>query len=268
MKKLLLTIAALPVAAIASQASAQTYASGYANTNASIQLNNRIANLETRLSQGYQMRALDRREHAELQRDLVDIRQDLIRASNDGGGLTATERRNLQARIRMVRNEMRVAGGAGWANRYGWDDRDLDAYGNAYGNTTVRYDAYGRPIPNSGVVYDQYGRPVANQGYYGSGGPYEPVYAPRSNSGVGVGNVLGGVLGNVVGGGGGLLGNVLGGGGLGVGSVITSAIANVLRGGSNYGYRDTGNTYFRSDGQRVYEIDARTNTVVRIHPLR
>jgi hypothetical protein len=67
-----------------------------------------------------------------------------------------------------------------------------------------------------------------------------------------------------------VLGGLLGGRSLGIGDVITGAIANVLRGGSSYGnqYRDNGSTYFRSDGERVYEIDARTNQVVRIHPIR
>ncbi len=33
-------------------------------------------------------------------------------------------------------------------------------------------------------------------------------------------------------------------------------------------YRDNNSVYYRSDGQRVYEIDARTNQVIRIHPVR
>ena len=32
-------------------------------------------------------------------------------------------------------------------------------------------------------------------------------------------------------------------------------------------YRDRYGTYFRSDGHYIYEIDARTNTVVGIHPM-
>jgi hypothetical protein len=32
-------------------------------------------------------------------------------------------------------------------------------------------------------------------------------------------------------------------------------------------YRDRYGTYFRSDGRNIYEIDARTNTVVGIHPM-
>jgi hypothetical protein len=296
MKKFLLALAALPAATMAVEASAQTYM----NTGGSAGIQNRIANLEMRLNAGAQAGVFTNNEYAVLNNRLMQLRN--LERQYSFNGLSQQERRQLQMQIRSLRDEMKRAGGMGWANRYGWSDRDLEmnAYGNAYGNgygnaygngygnaygNTVRYDQYGRPIPQSGVVYDQYGRPVANGGvmydqygrpvanggYYGQGGPYEPVYTPRSNSG-GIGNVLGGVLGSVVGGGGGggVLGGLLGGRSLGVGDIITSAIGSVLRGGSSYGtqYRDNNRTYFRSDGERVYEIDARTNQVIRIHPLR
>jgi hypothetical protein len=32
-------------------------------------------------------------------------------------------------------------------------------------------------------------------------------------------------------------------------------------------YRDGGGVYYRSDGHMVYEIDARTNLVVRTYPI-
>jgi len=32
-------------------------------------------------------------------------------------------------------------------------------------------------------------------------------------------------------------------------------------------YRDGRDSYFRSDGRAIYEIDARTNTVLRVHPM-
>lgn len=32
-------------------------------------------------------------------------------------------------------------------------------------------------------------------------------------------------------------------------------------------YRDRSGSYFRSDGRAIYEIDARTNTVLRVHPM-
>jgi hypothetical protein len=32
-------------------------------------------------------------------------------------------------------------------------------------------------------------------------------------------------------------------------------------------YRDTNLAYFRTDGRRIYQIDVRTQTVVRIYPI-
>jgi hypothetical protein len=81
------------------------------------------------------------------------------------------------------------------------------------------------------------------------------------------------VLGNVMGGGGGvggILGSVLGNGGLRTGDVITGAIGSVLGSAAGMGsrFRDNNNVYYRSDGQRVYEVDARSNTVLKVHPLQ
>jgi hypothetical protein len=278
--KFILTLAALPAATMAVGANAQTYI----NTNGVAGIQTRIANLEARLNAGAQMGAFSRREYESLSDRLGELRD--MEQEFSYNGLSHSELRKLQSEVRSLRDQMRSAGGRGWANRYGWTDRDLEgynAYGSGYGNATVRYDPYGRQngvvydqygrvIQNNGVAYDQYGRPVVTNGYYGQGGPYEPVYTPRNSNG-GIGGVLGSVLGGAMGRGGGMggvLGSILGGRSLGVGDVITSAIGSVLRGGSSYGtqYRDNNSTYFRSDGERVYEIDARTNQVVRIHPLR
>ena len=321
MKKLLLTLAALPAATMAVEASAQTNM----NAGGAVGIQNRIANLEARLNAGAQARVFTNTEYANLSNQIRQLRT--LERQYSANGLSNAERRQLQNRIRVIRDDLRTAGGTGWANNYGWSDRDLENYGNSgnygnsYGNANVRYDQYGRPIANGGVTYDQYGRPMANGsvtydqygrplgngsvrydqngrpinsggvvydqqgrplqgvtydqngrpvvtnngGYYGQSGQYQQ---PQQQ-----GNGIGGVIGNVLGGGGGVagvLGSLLGGRSLGVGDVITSAIGSALGGGSNYGtqYRDNNSTYFRSDGQRVYEIDARTNQVVRVHPIR
>jgi len=273
MKKLLLTLAAIPAGTMAVEASAQTYA----NSNVGIGLQNRIATLEARLNVGIQQGAISQNEANDLRRQIWSLRDMHNRYSYNG--LTQSETRTLRQRARSVRNQLRNYYGRGYAwNDNGWDNYNVQmpsgyAYGNAYGTGNVRYDQYGRPIATGGYTYDQYGRAIPNNGYYsqpryGQGGPYEPTYRAPSS---GIGNVLGGVLGSVVGGGGssgGMLGNILGNGGLSVGSVITSTIANALGGGSRYGYQDRSTVYFRSDGQRVYEIDARTNQVIRVHPLR
>jgi hypothetical protein len=296
MKKLLLSMA-VPMALFATGASAQTVTSG-----AGVQ--NRIANLEARYNAGISAGVFTPSERNSLYQQLTQLRG--LERSYSANGLTAAERRNLQQRIRVVRDQLRNAGGPGWANRYGWDDRELDGYASAQGgvrydaygrpiggnvtydaygrpvaNNNVVYDQYGRPVATNGVVYDQYGRPVANNnvvydqygrpvynGGYGQGGPYEPV-----RPSTGIGNVVGGVLGSVLGGGGGvggLLGTILSRGGLRTGEVITGALGSVLGAATGFGpqYRDNNSVYYRSDGQRVYEIDARTNTVVRVLPVQ
>jgi hypothetical protein len=283
MKKLLLSLLALPAATFALEASAQ---SGY-GAQANVGMNNRIANLEARVDAGIQVGVIDRNEARTLRRQLNELRR--LEMSYSQNGLTSSERRTLQQRIRSVRDQVRMAGGTGWARNYGWNDDDM--YGNSgYGNSgvtydqygrpmqTQRYDQYGRPVDQYGRVMqtqrvdqygrpvDQYGRPITN-GYYGQGGPYEPVPYQRNN---GMGNVVGGVLGGMMGGnsGGGILGSILSNGGLRIGDVITGVLGTALGGGSSLGYRDRSDVYFRTDGQRVYEIDARTNQVIRIHPAR
>ncbi|MDP8914133.1 MAG: hypothetical protein M3N39_11225 [Pseudomonadota bacterium] len=279
-----------------------------ANAGGAVGVQNRIANLEARYDAGLNAGVFTSAERSAISRQLTDLRR--LERSYSSNGLTLTERRILQQRIRTLRDQLRAAGGPNWANRYGWSDHDLDdgyavasgtgvehdAYGRPVPNRTgtydrygrpvaskdVLYDRYGRPVATSDGVYDRYGRPVATGGGYGQGGPYEPV--PRSS---GVGNVLGGVLGgvarrssgvggvlgSVLGGGGGvggILGSILSRGGLRTGDVITGAIGNVLGGAVGFGpqFRDTNNVYYRSDGQRVYEIDARTNTVMQVTPIQ
>lgn len=323
MKKLLLTIAAIPLAAVSVSASAQTNA----NAGGGVGIQNRIANLEARYNAGLNAGAFSSAERATISRQLADLRR--LEQSYSYNGLTQAERQTLQQRIRTVRDQIRVAGGSQWARNFGWSDAELDSYASGYGSPDASYDQYGRQVPNSGVTYDSYGRPVANNGavydsygrpvannnvlydrygrpvanngvtydrygrpvynnsgydaygrqtqsggYYGQGGPYEPV--SRSN---GTGNVLGNVLGGVMGGGG-VLGSVMGGGGMGgilgsilsrgglrTGDVVTSTIGNVLGRANNFGpqYQDNSNVYYRSDGERVYAIDTRTNQVVQVY---
>lgn len=219
MKKLLLTLAALPALAIAFEASAQS-AYGY-QPNSSYQQNynqrdngyrpeagvgggmrNRILQLEARLDAGIQSGAVDRREARSLRMQL----RDLARAEQQYSynGLTPQERQDLQGRFRAVRDQLRSADGG-------------------------RY---------------------ANDSAYGQGGPYEQAYEqPRDR----------GVLGTIV-------DNVLGGGGLRVGQRVSGNLGRVPYG---YGdqYRDGPDVYYRSDGSRVYQIDARSNTVQRIYSM-
>jgi hypothetical protein len=277
MKKILFSLLALPAATFALEASAQSY-----GAQANVGMQNRIDNLEARVDAGVQAGVIDSTEARTLRRQLRDLRQ--LEMTYSQNGLTSTERRTLQQRIRSVREQVRTAGGTGWARNYGWNDDDMygstgvtyDQYGRPM--QTQRYDQYGRPVDQWGRVMstqrvdqygrpvDQYGRPITN-GYYGQGGPYEPAPYSGSNRGS-----LGGILGGALGGSGGnILGSILSNGGLRVGDLVTGVLGNVLSGvpsGYSTQYRDRSDVYFRSDGQRVYEIDARTNQVIRIHPMR
>jgi hypothetical protein len=95
-----------------------------------------------------------------------------------------------------------------------------------------------------------------DDGYYGQGGPYEPAYDTACDTRSG--GVIGGVIDSVLG-----RGNDCG---LRVGARATSnlyAVPSQYR----YQFRDGNGVYYRSDGRNIYQIDARTNTVLRVHSM-
>jgi hypothetical protein len=108
-----------------------------------------------------------------------------------------------------------------------------------------RYERYGYDDRAYG-----YGPSVgAGAGYYGQGGPYDEVVC-ESRSGVGA-----------------VIDNIFGRDCFRVGQRVPGnlyAVPNEYRSQ----YRDGYGTYYRSDGRAIYQIDARTNTVISIHPLR
>ena len=65
---------------------------------------------------------------------------------------------------------------------------------------------------------------------------------------------------------GGLIDTVLGGGGLRVGQQMSGDL-RMLDGGYRDQYRDGNGSFYRTDGRQIYEIDARSQTVVRIYPM-
>jgi hypothetical protein len=94
--------------------------------------------------------------------------------------------------------------------------------------------------------------PYWNDGYYGQGGPYEPAYDVVCETRGGIGGVVDSVLGRE---------NCYS---LRVGSRATGNLYSVPS-QYRYRYRDGNGVYYRSDGRAIYEIDARTNTVLRIY---
>jgi hypothetical protein len=321
MKKILLSMAAVGALAAAAPAAAQ-----YSNVNAggAVGISNRIANLETQIDAGIRSGSIDRNEASRLRSELWEIRRLERRYSSNG--LSVQERSDLQARIRDLRQDIRLAGGGSMGNQYGnsyddgirydrygrRDDRNgeydrngnrigradvrSDQYGNRY-DDGIRYDRYGRRDDRNGeydrngnrigradsrsdqygnryddgIRYDRYGRRDdrngeydrngnrigrAGDGYYGRGGPYEneDVYDDcRTRGGIG-----------------GVLDNVLGRNNCGTTLRVGARASGDLRALPSeyrYRYRDGNGVYYRHDGRSIYEIDARTNVIVRIYPM-
>lgn len=158
-------LAAAPAAAqYSSQANVNANADANADVNAGI--GNRIAQLETRLQAGIRSGAIDRQETRSLRPQLRELTRLERQYSRDG--LNQQERRDLQQRIRAVRQQIRTADNGSYDRneRYGYNDDDY-------------YDRYANANDDDG---------------YGQGGPYEEVNevcATRSGIGGLLGNILG-----------------------------------------------------------------------------
>ncbi|MFL6845600.1 MAG: hypothetical protein ACJ8ER_12050 [Allosphingosinicella sp.] len=244
MKKILLTMTAVGALAIAAPAAAQ-----YSNVNAggTVGFSNRIAQLDARLQAGIRSGDVDRTEARNLRMELRELSR--LDRQYSYNGYTQTERMDLQNRIRDLRQELRTADNGRYDrdNRYGsWND-------DVYNTNTARYDRYGNRDDRNGQ-YDRNGNPIgATNGYYGQGGPYEPVDTYCENRG-GIGGVLDNVLGRD---------NCTG---YRVGSRVSGNLGSVPS-QYRYQYRDGNGVYYRSDGRNIYQIDARTDTVIRIYSM-
>jgi hypothetical protein len=108
---------------------------------------------------------------------------------------------------------------------------------------------------------DRYGSsndPYYNEGAYtGQGGPYEQPY--DTNCDTNNRGLIGGVIDSVLG----RNDNCYG---MRVGSRATGNLYSVPS-QYRYQYRDGNGVYYRSDGRSIYQIDARTNTVIRVYPM-
>lgn len=102
--------------------------------------------------------------------------------------------------------------------------------------------------------YGNWNDPYWNEGYSGQGGPYEPAYDTVCDTRGGIGGLIDGVLGRD---------NCYS---LRVGSRASGNLYSVPS-QYRYRYRDGNGVYYRSDGRAIYQIDARTNTVLRIYDV-
>src|SRR4051794_10899868 len=242
MNKLLFAMTAVGALAVAAPAAAQTgYGTGYrtgyndpygyTGARADAGIDSRIARLEARLNADISAGAISRSDERRLRAQIAGIRR--LEWQYSRNGLSASERMDLQQRLRSVRDQFRMADRGYGDDRYGWNDRDDTRYGNN--------DAY----------YDDR-NPSLSRGntYYGQGGPYEPVETCSRG-------VIGGVVDALTG-----------------RDCVTLRVGD--RAGANlYGvpveyqdrYRDGYGYYYRSDGRAIYQIDARTNTVLRVYDM-
>ena len=256
MKKLLTLMIAGTALAAAAPAAAQYQnqgygnqgygTQGYANAGGTVGIANRIAQLDARLQAGIQSGAVSRQEAQSLRAQLRQLRQ--LERQYSYNGLSQQERRDLQQRLRSVRQQLRAAdeGRFDQDSRYGsWDDGyDNGGYAQGgYNNGAYNNGGYNNGGYNNGGYN--------NGGYNGQGGPYQDEYC-ESRGG------LGGVIDRVVG-----RDNCTG---FQVGQRVSGNLYSVPS-EYRYQYRDGNGVYYRSDGRQIYQIDARTNTVIRVYGM-
>lgn len=239
LKTFLLSLA-ISAAAITGPASAQSPDNRYQDRPGSYRDNDsgrgnmsaRIEQLRERIEAGVQSGAISRREALSLRSGLRSLTQLERRYSRNG--LNNEERQDLQMRLRSLRQEVRQADNGAHGRYDDWDGqsgRDDDRYDDRDGDRD-NGRGYNRDDSRYDHADDRYREPE-----------------PRG----GLGGVIDGVLGR---------------------NPATLQVGE--RAPSNlYGvpyecrdrYRDTGQSYYRSDGRQIYQIDARTQAVVRIHAM-
>jgi hypothetical protein len=229
MNKILLTMAAVPALAIAAPALAQYYPN--APVAMDTRMDARIDALGQRLDAGIRSGVINRAEARTLRAQVRALAR--LNAQYSYNGLSATERADLQQRLRVVRRNVRMADGGTW-DRY-----DRFASEDAYG--TGGYYGRGGPFDADGDGWDD--RDCDRDGDIDSGS------CDMRRGGIG-----------------GFIENILGVGGLRVGQRVSGELYGLPPHYQDR-YRDGYGYVYRSDGRRIYQIDARTATVVRIYPM-
>jgi hypothetical protein len=252
MKTIIMALAATTALAAASPAAAQ-YGGGYAQL--------RTDQLQGQLQAGIQSGAIDRFEAVSLRNQLRQLTWLERRYSQ--GGFTMRERADLQNRMTSLRQAIGIAARSGAGRydrdpRYGdasdardgrWSDEDQLARGETVDRNRDGYDD--RDLNRDRRIDDREWQTAGTR--YGSnvGDDRDERYADRDTRRDGIGGVIDDVLGR---------------GGLQVGQRASADL-----GGVPYAYRDQyrdGNgVYYRSDNRAIYQIDARSDTVLRIYAL-
>jgi hypothetical protein len=234
MRKVILSLVAITATSIAAPGFAQSYpqhGQNYNNSYADGNVAVRIGQLQTRLQEGVRNGSITRREARPIRQEIQ--RLSYLERQYGANGLTGQERATLQQRIRTVRQQIRRAD-EGARGRYAdWDREDGRDWGASnHGRVDTNNDGW------DDRDYDRDGRwdDDVNYGYQ------QP--APRTG--------IAGVIDSV----------------LGVGGVQVGQRAPADLYGVPYQYRaqyrDGNGVYYRSDGRNIYQVDARSQTVVRI----
>ena len=261
MKKTLFIILAATTAIAAAPASAQSGGyggNGYGNSNIEV----RADQLQMRLQAGIRSGAITRSEAMPLREQLRQLTRLETLYARDG--ISGRERADLQQRINSLRQGLRMAERDA-DGRYGRDDdrydRDDDRYSRGDRDVDSRYDrnndGWDDRDGNRDGRWDVDSRYDSNRdGYddrdHNRDGRWDNDgdYRQTDDRGV-VGQIIDRVTGN---------------GGLRVGQRVSSDLGGVPYAYRNQ-YRDSDNVYYRSDGRNIYQIDARTQTVVRIYAM-
>jgi Skp family chaperone for outer membrane proteins len=232
MKTLLMSLA-VSAAAITSPAAAQYPSDGYQNRGNIYRDDDRAgANMAPRIEQMRVRIQAGVQSGAISRQEAVSLRANLrsltqLERQYSRNGLTNQEQQELQRRLRALRQDVR----------------------RADGGANGRYDDWDRQNDRDEDRYD--GRGYGTDGRWNDDDRDADDRQPPQRGGIG-----------------GLIDNVLG---------RNDATLQVgQRAPSNlYGvpyeyrdrYRDTNQSYYRSDGRQIYQIDARTQAVVRIHTM-
>ena len=256
MNMFLVTMAAVSALAIGTPAAAQYsndsqrneysgngYPNGYADEN----LSARIGQLDARLQSGIRSGSITRAEAMPLRQQLRRLA--MLERQYSVDGTSGRERTELQQRVRTLRQDIRTADGGNQArwdgydreDGYGrWDQSDRDGY-----DRNNQYDPDDRMDRNNDGYDDRdYNRDGRRDDAVDNGYQQQPR--------------RGGI--------GGFVDALLGTGGLRVGQQAPANLYGVpyeYRGQ----YRDGNGTFYRSDGRQIYQIDARTQSVVRIYAM-
>lgn len=312
MKILLATAAAISALALASPAMAQYGNPVRDDTGLYLGVDSRIAQLEARIEAGVRAGTISRQEAFSLRQRARELRR--LERQYNINGLTGRERADLQQRLRLLRQQIRLAdGGMGRGdrcdddirygdrvdrNRDGWDDRDYNRDGrwdNDIGTQgRVDYDRdgwddrdedcdgrwddrddddgrYGDRVDNNRDGWDDRDRDrdgrwdddVNERVDTNRDGWDDRDYDRdgRWDDDIGEGRYPQGDNRNVVER---VIDSVTGGGALRVGQRASGNLGAVPY-EYRTRYRDGGGVYYRSDGRNIYQIDARTDVVLRIY---